>query len=111
MQTMTLTFSYRAETINTRRQKGEKHMAIYKLSTGNLLITLTAWSPHGLAEGQVQIEADSPEYQLLEPSAVKMSETDEAAFKLLRSLRQPFIFRPWKRKRSRSHQIARRRAS
>jgi hypothetical protein len=85
-------------------------MAIYKLSTGNLLITLTAWSPHGLAEGQVQIETDAPEYRLLEPNATRMSTSDEVAFKLLRSLRQPFVFRPWKRRRK-NRQVLRRRAS
>ena len=73
-------------------------MAIYKLSTGNLLITLTAWSPYGLAEGQVQIETDEPEYDLLEPNAIDMAPEDETAFKLLRDMQLPFIFRPWAKK-------------
>ena len=74
-------------------------MAIFKLSTGNLLVTLTAWSPHGLVEGQVQIEPECGEYPLLEPSAIPMAPQDEASFKLLRGMRMPFVFCPWKRTR------------
>lgn len=74
-------------------------MAIFKLSTGNLLVTLTAWSPHGLVEGQVQIEPECLEFPLLEPNSIPISAQDEAAFRLLRGAGMPFTFRPWKRLR------------
>jgi hypothetical protein len=80
-------------------------MAIYRLSTGNLLVTLTAWSPNGLVEGQIQIEPECSEYTLLAAGAVPMSQPDEAAFRLLRTLRNPFDFVPWRRRRRRTSSV------
>lgn len=77
-------------------------MAVFKLSTGNLLVTLTAWSPHGLVEGQVQVEPECPEYALLEPNSIAMPPHDEAAFKLLRRAGVPFVFRPWRKRQRRA---------
>lgn len=99
METMTLTLFCGLRSLYQEAAGEQNIMAIYKLSTGNLLVTLTAWSPYGLAEGQVQIETDEPEYDLLEPSAQEMAPEDETAFKLLRDMQLPFVFRPWAKKR------------
>lgn len=82
-------------------------MAVFKLSTGNLLVTLTGWSPNGLVHGQVQVEPECDEFPLLEPHSIPMRPQDEAAFRLLRGCGLPFEFKPWKMARQRFRRCVR----
>jgi hypothetical protein len=58
----------------------------YKLSNGNLLLSVSETSPCGLVEACVQIEPRSREYKEFAREAIPMSYEDEVVFRLLYGL-------------------------
>lgn len=58
----------------------------YRLSNGNLLVSVVETSPTGDVEALVQIESRTREYKEFELGAVPMSYEDEVVFRLLHGL-------------------------
>ena len=61
-------------------------MKAYRLSNGNLLLSVSEASPCGLVEALVQVEPRSREYKLFQQGAVQMGYEDEIVFRLLHGL-------------------------
>ena len=61
-------------------------MKTYKLSNGNLLLSVSETSPCGMVEAYMQIEPRSREYKEFVLEAIPMSYEDEVVFRLLQGL-------------------------
>ena len=64
-------------------------MKAYRLSNGNILLSVSETSPCGLVEALVQVEPRSREYRQYQDEAVQMSYEDEVVFRLLQGLPCP----------------------